>query len=175
LFGQDVFVGIRVTFSKLRGDSDFTQAAVDALSRNSDDLSMLLGRVYGSAPAKEFRRLWESQQDGLVAYARAASQYDQAAKAARRQLDAFPGQVAQYLPGLTPEIATSTISSRLKTHVNDLVRFTDACAAGDYATARGPVRWLNRRYFGLTGDVLGRVRPLRYAGGDGALAWVQAE
>src|SRR5262249_15853282 len=34
LFGQDVFVGIRVTRSRLRGDPDFTQAAVDALSRN---------------------------------------------------------------------------------------------------------------------------------------------
>ena len=84
LFGQDVFVGIRVTRSRLRGDPDFTQAAVDALSRNSDDLTTLLGRVYGSARAKEFRRLWESQQEGLVAYARAASQHDQAAKAAAR-------------------------------------------------------------------------------------------
>jgi hypothetical protein len=64
LFGQDVFVGIRVTRSRLRGDPDFTQAAVDALSRNSDDLTTLLGRVYGSARAQEFRRLWESQQEG---------------------------------------------------------------------------------------------------------------
>ena len=151
LFGQDVFVGIRVTRSRLRGDPDFTQAAVDALSRNSDDLTTLLGRVYGSARAKEFRRLWESQQEGLVAYARAASQHDQAAKAAaRRQLDAFPGQVAQYLHDLTAgKIAASTISSRLKTHVDDLVRFTDAYAAGDYATAYRIERVDYERQFAL--------------------------
>ena len=102
LFGQDVFVGVRVIRSRLRADPDFTQAAAYALSRNSDDLTMLLTRVYGSTRAEEFRRLWASQQEGLVAYARAASQHDQAAKAAaRRQLDAFPGQVAQYLHGLT--------------------------------------------------------------------------
>ena len=86
-------MGIRVTRSRLRGDPDFTQAAVDALSRNSDDLTTLLAGVYGSARATEFRRLWESQQEGLVAYARAASQHDQPAKAAARgQLDAFPGR-----------------------------------------------------------------------------------
>src|SRR5207248_9609922 len=74
LFGQDVFVGIRVTRSRLRDDPDFTQAAVNALSRNSNDLTTLLGRVYGSGRAEEFGRLWESQQEGLVAYARAARQ-----------------------------------------------------------------------------------------------------
>jgi len=107
--------------------------------------------VYGSARAEEFRRLWESQQEGLVAYARAASQHDQAAKAAaRRQLDAFPGQVAQYLHDLTAgKIAASTISSRLKTHVDDLVRFTDAYAAGDYATAYRIERVDYERQFAL--------------------------
>ena len=151
LFGQDVFVGIRVTRSRLRGDPDFTQAAVDALSRNSDDLTTLLGRVYGSARAKGFRQLWEAQQEGLVAYARAASQHDQAAKAAARgQLDAFPGQVAQFLHDLTSgKIAAPAISSRLKTHIDDLVRFTDAYAAGDYATAYRIERVDYERQFAL--------------------------
>ena len=54
-FGQDVFVGIRVTRSRLRGDPDFTQAAVSALSRNSDDLTKLFTQVYGSAKAQQFR------------------------------------------------------------------------------------------------------------------------
>jgi hypothetical protein len=137
LFGQDVFVGVRVTRSRLRGDPDFTQAAVDALSRNSDDLTTLLGRVYGSAKAQEFRRLWESQQEGLVAYARAASQHDQAAKAAARgQLNASPGRIAQFLHDLiSGGIAAPAISSRLRTHIDNIIRFTDAYAAGDYATA----------------------------------------
>jgi len=137
LFGQDVFVGVRVARSRLRGDPDFTQAAVSALSRNSDDLTTLLGRVYGSARAEEFRRLWESQQEGLVAYARAASQHDQAAKAAARgQLDASPRRIARYLDDLTSGgAAAPVISSHLRTHINDLMHFTDAYAAGDYATA----------------------------------------
>jgi hypothetical protein len=137
LFGQDVFVGVRVTRSRLRGDPDFTQAAVSALSRNTNDLTALVGRVYGSARAEEFRRLWESQQEGLVAYARAVSQHDQAAKvAARDQLDASPGRIAQLLYDLTSGgAAVSVISSRLRTHVDDLMHFTDAYAAGDYATA----------------------------------------
>jgi hypothetical protein len=137
LFGQDVFVGVRVTRSRLRGDPDFSQAAVNALSRNSDDLTMLFGRVYGSARAEEFRRLWESQQEGLVAYARAASQHDQPAKAAARgQLGAFPGRIAQFLHDLTAGgAAAPVISSRLRTHIDDLMHFTDAYAADDYARA----------------------------------------
>ena len=151
LFGQDTFVGIRVVRSRLRGDPDFAQATVDALSRNSDDLATLIGRVYGSAPSKKFRQLWESQQEGLVAYARAVSQHDQAGKAAaRRQLDAFPGQVAQYLHTLTAGGTTvPAVSSRLKTHVDDLIRFTDAYAAGDYATAYRIERTDYEREFGL--------------------------
>ncbi len=136
-FGQDVFVGIRVTRSRLRGDPDFTQAAVGALSRNSDDLTKLFTGMYGSAKAQQFRRLWETKQEGLVAYARAVSQHDGAAKTtAQAQLDAFPGQVAQFLHSLTAgKIATDTVSSHLGTHIDDLLRFTDAYAAGDYATA----------------------------------------
>ncbi|HEX5300035.1 MAG TPA: hypothetical protein VFW50_23865 [Streptosporangiaceae bacterium] len=164
LFGQDVFVGIRVTRSRLRGDPDFTQAAVDALSRNSDDLATLLSRVYGSARAAKFRQLWQSQQDGLVAYARAASQHDQAAKAAaRRQLDAFPGQVAQFLHTLTSGGTTvPAVSSRLSTHIDDLIRFTDAYAAGDYATAYRIERTDYEREFGL-----GTVVAAGIAGGPG--------
>src|SRR5215475_11029134 len=151
LFGQDVFVGVRVTRSRLRGDPDFTQAAVSALSRNSDDLTMLLGRVYGSARAEEFRRLWESQQEGLVAYARAASQHDQAAKAAARgQLDASPRRIARYLDDLTSGgAAAPVISSHLRTHINDLMHFTDAYAAGDYATAYRIERVDYERQFAL--------------------------
>jgi hypothetical protein len=151
LFGQDVFVGVRVTRSRLRGDPDFTQAAVNALSRNSDDLTMLLGRVYGSARAEKFRRLWESQQEGLVAYARAASQHDQAAKAAARgQLDASPGRIAQFLHDLTSGgTAAHVISSRLRTHIDDLMHFTDAYTAGDYATAYRIERMDYERQFKL--------------------------
>jgi hypothetical protein len=151
LFGQDVFVGVRVTRSRLRGDPDFTQAAVDALSRNSDDLATLIGRVYGSARANEFRRLWESQQEGLVAYARAASQHDQAAEAAARaQLDASPRRIAQFLHDLTSGgAAASTISTRLGTHVDDLIRFADVYAAGDYATAYRIERMDYERQFAL--------------------------
>jgi hypothetical protein len=151
LFGQDVFVGVRVTRSRLRGDPDFTQAAVDALSRNSDDLTTLLGRVYGGARATEFRRLWESQQEGLVGYARAASQHDQAAKAAARgQLDASPGRMAQFLHDLTAgRAAVPAISSRLRTHIDDLIGFSDAYAAGDYATAYRIERVDYERQFAL--------------------------
>jgi hypothetical protein len=151
LFGQDVFVGVRVTRSRLRGDPDFTQAAVDALSRNSDDLTTLLGRVYGGARAKEFRRIWESQQEGLVGYARAASQHDQAAKAAAHgQLDASPRRMAQFLHDLTAgRAAVPAISSRLRTHIDDLIGFTDAYAAGDYATAYRIERVDYERQFAL--------------------------
>ncbi|HEU5386160.1 MAG TPA: hypothetical protein VFV73_09695 [Streptosporangiaceae bacterium] len=164
LFGQDTFVGIRVVRSRLRADPDFAQATVDALSRNSDDLATLVGRVYGSAPSKKFRQLWESQQEGLVAYARAVSQHDQAGKAAARgQLDAFPGQVARYLYTLTAGGTTvAAVSSRLKTHVDDLIRFTDAYAAGDYATAYRIERTDYEGEFGL-----GTIVAAGIAGGPG--------
>ncbi len=167
LFGQDVFVSVRVIRSRLRGDPDFTQAAVNAFFRNSNDLTTLIGRVYGSARAGEFRRLWESQQDGLVAYARADSQHDQAAKtAARSQLDASPGRIAQFLHDLTSGgTATADISSRLRTHLDDLMQFTDAYSTGDYATAYRIERTDYERQFQLgtviaAGIVGGRAKDL---------------
>jgi hypothetical protein len=167
LFGQDVFVSVRVIRSRLRGDPDFTQAAVSAFFRNSSDLTTLVGRVYGSARAGEFRRLWESQQDALVAYARADSQHDQDAKAAARgQLDALPGRIAQFLHNLTSGgTATADISSRLRTHLDDLMQFTDAYSAGDYATAYRIERADYERQFQLgtviaAGIVGGRTKDL---------------
>ena len=167
LFGQDVFVSVRVIRSRLRSDPDFTQAAVSAFFRNSNDLTTLIGRVYGSARAAEFRRLWESQQDGLVAYARADSQHDQDAKAAARsQLDPLPGRIAQFLHNLTAGgVATADISSRLRTHLNDLMQFTDAYSAGDYATAYRIERVGYERQFQLgtviaAGIVGGRAKDL---------------
>ena len=137
LFGQDVFVSVRVIRSRLRSDPDFTQAAVSAFFRNSNDMTTLFGRVYGSARAGQFRRLWEAQQDALVAYARADSQHDQAAKtAARAQLAAFPGRIARFLHNLTAGgTVTADVSSRLRTHLDNLMQFTDAYSAGDFATA----------------------------------------
>ena len=180
LFGQDVFVGVRVTRSRLRGDPDFTQAAVNALSRNSDDLTVLLRRVYGGARAGEFRRLWESQQEGLVAYARATSQRDQAAKtAARGQLDASPGRIARFLHNLTSGgVAAPVIGSRLRTHIDDLMRFTDAYAAGDYARAYRIERVDYERQFALgtviaAGIVSGRGKDLP-ADFDGPLTRLQS-
>ncbi|HEY1626179.1 MAG TPA: hypothetical protein VGG16_20525 [Streptosporangiaceae bacterium] len=167
LFGQDVFVSVRVIRSRLRGDPDFTQAAVSAFFRNSSDLTTLVGRVYGSARAGEFRRLWESQQDALVAYARADSQHDQDAKAAARgQLDALPGRIAQFLHNLTSGgTATADISSRLRAHLDDLMQFTDAYSAGDYATAYRIERADYERQFQLgtviaAGIVGGRTKDL---------------
>jgi hypothetical protein len=167
LFGQDVFVNVRVIRSRLRGDPDFTQAAVSAFFRNSNDLTMLISRIYGSTRAAQFRRLWESQQDGLVAYARADSQHDQAAKAtARGQLDAFPGRIAQFLHGLTSGgTDTQVVSSRFRTHIDDLMQFTDAYTASDYATAYRIERVDYERQFALgtvvaAGIVGGRAKDL---------------
>jgi hypothetical protein len=179
-FGQDVFVGVRVIRSRLRGDPDFTQAAINALSRNSEDLTMLLGRVYDSTRAEEFRRLWESQQESLVAYARAASQHDQAAKAAARdQLDASPGRIAQFLHDLTSgEAAAPVIRSGLRTHIDDLINFTNAYTAGDYATAYRIERVDYERQFALgtviaAGIARGRAGDLP-AGFDSPLTRLQS-
>src|SRR5262249_45916007 len=109
---------------------------------------------YGSARVAEFGRLWESQQKGLVDYARAASMNGQAAKvakaAARRELKSFPRRIAQSLSHLTSgKVAAAAVSSRLKTHINDLIRFTNAYAADDYASAYQIERVDYERQFAL--------------------------
>src|SRR5262249_61986603 len=107
--------------------------------------------VSGTAGADEFRRFGETQQGGLVASARAASQHAQAARAAARaQLGAFPGRIARYLHDLTSgKIAAPAISSRLRMHIDDLIRFTDAYAAGGYARAYRIERVDYERQFAL--------------------------
>ena len=65
LFGQDVFVGIRVARSRLRGDPDFTQAAVDALgelplvAENSSNatVSTSTGPAYQATTPSTHRKL----------------------------------------------------------------------------------------------------------------------
>src|SRR5262249_38476641 len=84
----------------------------------------------------------------------AASQHGQAAKAAkaiaRRELKAFPSRIAHYLSVLTSgKVAAAAVSSRLKAHIDDLIRFTDAYAADDYASAYRIERADYERQFAL--------------------------
>ena len=121
-FGQDVFVGIRVTRSRLRGDPDFTQAAVGALSRNSDDLTKLF------TPGVR-QRQGEAVPSALGVEAGGAGRVRPGGQPAR------PGRQGHRPPSSTPfpggsrsSCTTSprerspraTVRSQLGTHIDDL-------------------------------------------------------
>src|SRR5690349_15128323 len=78
LFGQHAVLAADLMRSRIRGDDDFVQAANAALSRNTEAMVDLMGRLFGPDMVGEFRPLWTEHVVELVAYASAVANRDDA-------------------------------------------------------------------------------------------------
>src|SRR5690349_7091210 len=59
LLGQHSILAADMMRGRIRGDDDFAQSADAALSKNTDDMTQLIGALFGAAAAKAFKPKWE--------------------------------------------------------------------------------------------------------------------
>ena len=113
------------------------QSADAALSKNSGDMGALLGSAHGAEAAAEFEDMWFRHVTFLFDYARGVADEDVEVQAdARNKLDAYTGELSQFLEAATNGAApASAVRPGLQMHVDHLVQQTDAYAVGDYARA----------------------------------------
>jgi hypothetical protein len=137
LLGQHAVLAADVMRSRVRGDDDFVQAANAALGKNTDDMTGLIGQLFGDATAKKFQPLWSQHIVELVAYASALADQDDAAKAqAHAKLSQYEGVLAAFFAGASQgRLPLSAARAAVAMHVEHLVQQADAYAAKDYATS----------------------------------------
>src|SRR5690348_8294521 len=76
LLGQHSILAADMMRGRIRGDDDFAQSADAALSKNTDDMTQLIGALFGSAAAKAFKPKWEEHVVALFAYAKGVADQD---------------------------------------------------------------------------------------------------
>lgn len=137
LLGQHSVLAADMMRGRIRNDEDFGQAATAAITRNTDDLSDVIGSMSGEQAGGEFRTRWSEHVTELFNYSRGLAADDAAIRdEARAELIEYEGELADYFSaasqGRLPREAARTA---IFTHVDHLLQQADAYAAGDYRRA----------------------------------------
>ena len=173
LLGQHAVLAADMMRARMRQDPDFAQAAEAALTRNTQELSSLLGSLLGADPAARFAQRWTAHVTDLYAYAEARRSDDRSALArARRQL----GGVEQDLAGFFAEASHGRMSRQtalqgVRMHVDELLGQADAYRSRDYATAATAYRAGYEHAFGLGGALARALLPAADATALGTPGW----
>ena len=134
MLGQHSVLAADVMRSRIRGDDDFVQAANSALGKNTDDMTALVGQLFGDAAATKFGPLWAQHIVELVAYASGLANQDDNAKAqARTTLVTDENDLARFFASASQgRLPVSAARAAVAMHVDHLTQQADAYAAGDY-------------------------------------------
>ena len=161
LLGQHSVLAADVMRSRIAGDDDFVQAANAALGKNTDDMSGLVGQLFGDAAAEGFAPLWSGHIVQLVAYAAAIGDGDDPARdRAKGELVRAENRLASFFAGasdgrLPPAAARAAVAE----HVEHLVDQADAYAAKQYARADRLYRANFEHTYDLGGVLAGALLP----------------
>lgn len=137
LLGQHSVLAADLMRSRIRGDDDFVQAANAALGKNTDDMTDLMGQLFGASTAQAFSPKWSEHIVALFAYAGALANQDEKARTeAEKELTEYESELGTFFAGaskgrLPPKAAQAAVVQ----HVRHLTEQADAYAKGDYATA----------------------------------------
>jgi hypothetical protein len=137
LLGQHSALAADLMRSRIRGDDDFVQAANAALNKNTDDMSALVGQLFGAGAAKVFSPMWSEHIVGLVTYAGALADHnDSERKTAKAELLEYENGLADFFSGASKgRLPRADARAAVHMHVDHLTGQADAYAAKDYATA----------------------------------------
>ena len=137
LLGQHSVLAADLRRGRIRGDDDFGQAANAAVTRNPDDLTAVVGSLFGDQAAGAFRGLWTNHVTALFNYSRGLATDDAAVRDdARTQLVAFENDLADFFSGASQgRLPRDAARQAVQAHVEHLTEQADAYAAKDYARA----------------------------------------
>lgn len=105
------------------------------LYAQSEQISSMIGELYGRQAKDTFYAGWKAYVDGFIDYAQAAKRKDEAGmqQALQSVNDGYVDKLSVYLARLNPEITQITIKSGLAYHVGGTKRLVDYHVAGKTA------------------------------------------
>jgi hypothetical protein len=161
LMGQHSVLAADLMRSRIRGDDDFVQSANAALGKNTDDMSGLVGQLFGDAAAKGFAPLWSGHIVLLVSYAGAIGDGDEAAqKKTRADLITAETKLATFFAGASQgRLPLPAAKGAVAAHVDHLTDQADAYATKDYEKADRLYRENFEHTYDLGGVLAGALLP----------------
>jgi hypothetical protein len=135
LLSHHAVLTINLIRARLRGDPDLAQAAVAAVSKNTDDMTAVIDSIAGHELAMTFKDLWSRHVNQLFDYARALAANDAAGlDRDRADLAAYERDIGSFIQTATKAHVSAPVAQQaLTAHVDDLLKQADAYAAKDYA------------------------------------------
>ncbi|MEU4691436.1 hypothetical protein [Actinoplanes sp. NPDC023714] len=136
VLAEHVVLVEHVTRAAVGNTPDF-DAAASMINGNTRDLVAAMSALFGTATARDFREIWGDHVELLVAYSGALARGDQGAQArARKGLQGYEGQIAEFLSDATGDRLTATrLATAFAGHDDMLLRHADAFAARDFVAA----------------------------------------
>jgi hypothetical protein len=137
LLGEHMQLIIDAQRAVFAGAPEFKAAAAQ-VNANTAALAKGMGGIVGPAKAREFQSAWAEHVEGLLGYATAVADNDQAAKAAaREEMRGYSSRLALYLSDIVRnELPLGPITSALGQHDQHLVDQVDAYAAKRFGDAQ---------------------------------------
>lgn len=153
LFGEHAILAMNAMRQGHDGDPAF-EATAGALEENTVALGEAVGSVYGSEAQDAFLQMWRDHIGFFVDLTVATAGDDQQGRqAALDQLAGYQQAFSAFLAGANPNLPEDTLNSALGAHIDQLVGFLDAHAAGNHAEANAAYREAYAHMF-MTGDAL---------------------
>jgi hypothetical protein len=136
LFREHVFLAGAATAAALDGRKADYAAAVEALDRNSVDLSKAIGSIYGTEAERGFLPLWRRHIGFFVDYTlgHATGSAEKQAKA-RDDLMRYGKHLGGFLNSANPNLPVGAVAELVDKHVVGLMDVIDAQAGKDPAVA----------------------------------------
>jgi hypothetical protein len=136
--GDHVLLTVELMRDRLgRGPSGRAQAAIDAVTANTDTLSSAIEGLFGATAAATFTELWSAHVKDLADYASALAAHDDAvvrqAEADLRQTEADLGAFLSDATG--HRLGAAAARAAVTMHVQMLLDQASRYAAGDYAAS----------------------------------------
>ena len=165
LLGQHSILAADFMRGRIRGDDDFAQAADAALSKNTADMTQLIGEMFGSAAAKGFEPKWQQHVVELFAYAKGVADEDKGEQAdARKELLDYEQQLAGFFVSAAQgRLPKDAANAAVRMHVDHLLMQADAYAAKDYVKSDQIYRESYEHTYDMGGVIAAALLPPKQA------------
>jgi hypothetical protein len=140
LLGEHAFLAAETMRAGVAGEPYFAASKL-ALDANSADLAGLVKAAYGQDAAARFAEMWRGHTEAYLSYIDATRSKDDAArKNALDGINAYAGQLAEFLATANPHLDAAATAQLLRQHVQHLINQVDAFGKGDYRATYAIVR-----------------------------------
>ena len=139
---EHVYLAGLATNEALAGRAEGFEAAAAALERNSNDITLAIGIVYGEDAGAAFGPLWKKHIGFFVDYTTGIAADDQPkADQAVADLTAYADEFGAFLESATEGgLTKDAVATLVSEHATTLIAAIDAQKAGDTATAFGNLK-----------------------------------